>query len=202
VLHVSVVNPSARNLYLSLGFERFETLLTMIHEDITKLKESIKSDGSTIREAKGSDKKGIFELLKSSHSPDHQKITPVHMSDVGFSTFMRRRSKTFVYVKEGKLQGTITCSIPKGSMPTSIRRVAILNGIEPSMRANIVKALVHACTSWSSQFRSGKCLLNIELWEGTMDIVQVMYSLGFSEGLRMDGMRLDLLENLSGPKAP
>lgn len=87
-------------------------------------------------------------------------------------------------------------------MPISIRRIAILNGIELSMRADIVKALVHACATWSSQFRSGKCLLNIELWEGTMDIVQAIRSLGFSEGLRMEGMRLDLLKDLSGPKAP
>ena len=202
VLHVSVVNPSAKNLYLSVGFERFETLLTMVHEDVSILKEPIKSDRPVIREARSSDKKRIFELLKSSHSPDHQKITPVHISDMGLSAFMGGKSKTFVHVIDGRLIGTATCSIPKGSMPTSIRRVAILNDIEPSMRADIVKALVHACASWSSQFRAGKCLLNIELWEGTMDIVQVLNTLGFSEGLRMDGMRLDLLENLSGPKAP
>jgi len=187
VLHVSRSNTIAKNLYTSFGFERFETVLTLVHDNIKGLTEGMKGGAPGVRPAHASERKTVFDLVKGFSSPVHQSVIPPRRPGA-LAWYIHPRSRCFVYSEEG-ISGTITCSVPGSPGPVRLHRLGIHPGVKPAERTEILRALIQASLSWASRWKRERCIVNIEEWSGTGEIIQDLRDLGFHDGLTMEGMK-------------
>lgn len=193
VLHVSTANAPARSLYRSLGFERFETNSMLAHENLENVaKLEMKGDEAKVSKARRSDKKRMFELLKSSNSQSHNETTPTDVRQIGSSIFMSGESAYLVYRDCDTVLGFASPFVPKMRVSSMIRQLAVSDNIDGALRAVVARSLIHACAKWMTERKAMRCTITIEDWSNTHDIVEAIKSMGFTEGLRMEGMVLRL----------
>jgi hypothetical protein len=144
----------------------------------------------------------MFELLKTSHSQSHNETTPIEVRQIGSNMLMGGESAYFVYRDRDRVLGFASPFVPKMRVSSQIRHFAIAASIDAETRVRVVQSLMQACAKWMVARKAKRCVMTIEDWMGAQDIIQVVRSLGFTEGLRMEGMRLNLLQDISGAKAP
>jgi ribosomal protein S18 acetylase RimI-like enzyme len=186
VLHVDSTNPSAKSVYVKLGFKTFEHSAYFVRET-NSLHVSENASGVKIREFQKDDLDQVYGLIEASEDPNSLRIVDFTKKDLKVSFIQRifrfATQKKLVAVLGGKIVGYAEASY---TTPKETGRIGSITVNSEYRSLGIEKLLIEAATNEIAKVNTSR--IRISAPTTKRELIEAVKDLGFKEVLVMEAM--------------
>jgi ribosomal protein S18 acetylase RimI-like enzyme len=190
VLHVIATNTAAKNLYIKLGFKKFENIAHLAG-NVDSLLDTTKAGEIQTRLFQKSDINEVYDLIEISGEPNHLKVFDFTKNDLK-TPFLQRIihmsiERKLVAVKNDRIVGYAQASY---TTPKEAGHIGNLNIHPQSRSSGIEKALVTAAIEQIRQCGTKKIVTTVSTMR--QELIETLTNMGFKKHLEMEGMFLEM----------